>query len=76
MTVAQISTALALIGTIGGGAYWLDNRYAKVEQVAEAGQQIMPNRIWIARQSGDRVLLRSLCDDFYRLYRWTPSPCK
>ena len=76
MTIAQLSAALALIGTIGGGAWMLDGRYAHVETVSTNSQQIMINRIWIARQSGDRALLKALCDDFYRLYRWVPSACK
>ena len=76
MTIAQLSGALALIGTIGGGAWMLDGRYAKVEQVASNSQAIMMVRIQNARERGDKARWISLCDDFRRLYGWTPGACR
>ena len=76
MTVAQLAAVLGLIGTIGGGAYFLDGRYAKVEQVGTNSQMIAQIRIENARASGNRDLLLRLCDDFRRTYGWTPSACR
>lgn len=76
LTVAQMSGALGLIVTIGGGAYFLDDRYAKIEQVGANSQQIALIRIENARASGNRTLLTRLCDDFRQTHGWTPSACR
>jgi hypothetical protein len=76
ITVTQLTAALGLIGTIGGGAYFLDARYARVEQVGANSQQIALIRIENAAASGNVTLLRRLCDDFRQTHGWTPSACK
>ena len=76
MTIAQISAAIGLVASIGGGAYFLDGRYAKVEQVGANSQQIALIKIENAKASGNISLLRRLCDDFRQTHRWTPSACR
>lgn len=72
----QAAAAVAAIATIGGGAWAFDARYAKVEQVAGNAEAIAIIRIENAKQSGNRDLLSRLCDDFSRVYGWTPSACR
>jgi hypothetical protein len=75
-TVIQAAALIAAIATIGGGAWAFDARYAKVEQVAGNAEAIAIIRIENARQSGNGDLLARLCDDFSRVYGWTPSACR
>lgn len=83
--LGQLAAIVGSIVTIGGAAGWvaephvtqyLEERYATVEQVSSNSQAIMLVRIDNAAASGDRARLRGLCDDFYRLYGWTPSACR
>mgnify|MGYP001277421834 CR=1 FL=1 len=74
--IATTTAVVALISAIGGGVYALDSRYAQVEMVAGNAQQIAVMRIENAKQSGNKELLRRLCDDFYRIHKWQPSACK
>lgn len=80
MSIAQLGAVIALVLTISGATWagyeWLDGRYAKVEQVGVNAQQIAIIRIENAAASGNRVLLRRLCDDFRQVYGWTPSACR
>ncbi len=76
MSLTQIGGALALITTIGGGIFFAEDRYAKVEQVGSNAQQIAIIRIENAAASRNRVLLKRLCDDFYRVHKWLPSACR
>lgn len=75
MTIAQLAAALALISTIGGGAWMLDGRYAKVEQVGSNAQAIALVRIEVAAQSGNRQRLIDLCNNFRKTHGWKPSQC-
>lgn len=75
-SIIQAAAVIAAIATIGGGAWGLDARYAKVEQVAGNAEAIAIIRIENAAASGNRQLLTRLCDDFSRIYGWTPSACR
>jgi len=76
MTIPQLSAALGLVSSIGVGAWYLDDRYAKVEQVGANSQQIAIIKIENAASSGNRPLLRRLCDDFQQTHGWVPSACQ
>ena len=76
MNIAILAAAIALVGTIASGAWMLDGRYAKIEQVGVNSQQIALIRIENAAASGNRQLLKRLCDDFRQAHNWTPSSCR
>ena len=73
-----ITATLALIGTIFGGALALEERYARVDMVSANAQQIAIMKIENAYRAGakQKEVLRRLCDDFNRVWKWTPSACK
>lgn len=73
---ASAAAALALVSAIGGGVYAVEERYASVDMVAGNSQQIAVIRIENAKRSGNKQLLRRLCDDFQRIHKWQPSACK
>ena len=76
MSLSQISALVAVVAGIGGGAWALDARYAKVEQVAANSEAIMLVKIDNALMSNQKERLRRLCDDFIRAHNWTPGACK
>lgn len=76
MSITQIAAALALVGSISGGVFVIEGRYAKVQQVASNSQGIMILQINLARDKGDRATWQRLCDDFQRLYNWLPRACQ
>jgi len=73
-----ITAAVALFGTIGGAVLAVEKRYARVNQVSANSQQIAIMKIENAHRAGpsQKELLRRLCDDFERVWKWTPSACK
>lgn len=74
--IIQAAAVIAAIGTIGGGAWALDARYATKTEVAGNSQSIMILQIENARASGNAQLLTRLCDDFQRVHGWRPSACR
>lgn len=74
-TIVSAAAVVASVGTIGGGAWALDSRYATKGEVAGNSQSILLIQINNARASGDNRLLRRLCDDFRRVHGWLPGSC-
>ena len=74
--ITQATAIVGAIGVIGGGAYALDGRYAKLRAVGANAQAIAIMQIENAARAGKRELLRRLCDDFRRVHRWSPSLCR
>lgn len=74
--ITQAAAIVGAIGVIGGGAYALDGRYAKIQAVGANAQAIAIMRIENASRAGKKELLRRLCDDFRRVHRWSPSLCR
>ena len=74
--ITQAAAIIGAIGVIGGGAYALDGRYAKIQAVGANAQAIAIMRIENAHRAGKSVLLRRLCDDFRRVHGWSPTLCR
>lgn len=74
--ITQAAAVVGAIGVIGGGAFALDKRYAKIQAVGANSQAIALIRIENTSRSGNKELLRRLCDDFRRVHRWSPSLCR
>lgn len=84
-TLVHTAAALGAAGTILSGTFllgephvrnWLDETYAHVEVAAANSEGILLVRIGNAKDSGDTRQLRSLCDDYLRLYGRTPHACR
>ena len=75
-TLMQAAAVVSSVGVIGGGAYFLENRYAKIEMAGANAQAIALIRIENAHRAGQKETVRRLCDDFQKTHKWSPSLCR
>ncbi len=80
MNLVTTLTAMVAAGGIAGSGYFLEDRYANKQQLAQLvggnSQQIAIIRIELAKQSKNKALLSRLCTDFIQVHKWQPSACK
>lgn len=53
-TLMQAAAVVSSVGVIGGGAYFLENRYAKIEMAGANAQAIALIRIENAHRAGQK----------------------